>query len=240
MLEYLCFNSLKEDEMAEFQSLLSSLKKLNDSEDYRFWSIDFLGRFTVKALSAHQKTASPMDKHLFTAIWKSSSQQRINVLIWIMVFESLDSSETLQRKSPNKCLLPLICPLCIKANEDLLHLSMPCSFSSFWWGRIFSLFNFDLSFLWIPKCKCASATGGPSLSKKSCLIRENLSKALLTVLWFECNQLIFHDKERPRAEIVCSVEHSAAAWCSLNKEFESYSIQEICLNWTASLSQPAF
>ena len=68
MLEYLCFNSLKEDEMAEFQSLLSSLKKLNDSEDYRFWSIDFLGRFTVKALSAHLKTASPMDKHLFTAI----------------------------------------------------------------------------------------------------------------------------------------------------------------------------
>ena len=66
-----------------------------------------------------------------------------------------------------------------------------------------------------------------------------MSKALLTEIWFERNQQIFHDKESPRTEIVCSAERNAAAWCSLNKEFENYCIQDICLNWDVFLSQPA-
>ena len=31
-----------------------------------------------------------------------------------------------------------------------------------------------------------------------------------------------------------SVACNASAWCSLNKEFEAYSIQEISLNWIVS------
>ena len=48
-----------------------------------------------------------MDKRLFSAIWKTGSPQRINILIWIMVFGSPNSSEILQKKAPNKKPLPL-------------------------------------------------------------------------------------------------------------------------------------
>ena len=129
-----------------------------------------------------------MNKCLLTALWKSSSPQRINILIWIMVFGSFNSSEILQKKSPNKCLLPLTCPLCMKANEEILHLFMTCPFSSFCWGRIFSLFNFDWVIDRSLSANVFQIPTGPSLPKKSRLIWENLSKALLADLWFECNQ----------------------------------------------------
>ena len=41
------------------------------------------------------------------------------------------------------------------------------------------------------------------------------------------------------SNIMHSVDLNAAVWCSLNKEFENYSIQDICLNSTAFPSQPA-
>ena len=80
---------------------------------------------------------------------------------------------------------------------------------------------------------------GSILPKKPCTIWENLSKALLTGLWFERNQRIFHDKARLKAEIMRAVDLNAAAWRSLKKEFVNYSIQDICLNWDAFLTQPA-
>ncbi|KAA0068192.1 mediator of RNA polymerase II transcription subunit 8 isoform X2 [Cucumis melo var. makuwa] len=99
-------------------------------------------------------------------------------------------ADILQKKAPNKCLLPSVCPLCQKLPE------------------------------------------GPPLPKKPRLIWLNLSKALLSELWFERNQHIFHGKEKPRLEILLSAKQNAVvAWCSLNKEFGDYSIQNICLNW---------
>ena len=51
---------MKDDEIVDFQSLLSLLssEKVVNSDDYRLWSIDSQGRFFIKSLSAHLKSAS--------------------------------------------------------------------------------------------------------------------------------------------------------------------------------------
>ena len=71
---------------------------------------------------------------------------------------------------------------------------------------------------------------------KNFIIWENLSKALLSELWFE---RIFLDKASPRVEIMRVADLNAVAWCSLKKEFVNYSIKDIHLNWATFLSQPA-
>ena len=151
-----------------------------------------------------------------------------------MLFGSLNSADILQKKSPNKCLLPSGCPFCLKANETLLHLFLLCPFSSLCWSRLFSILNIAWVFDGSLSSSILQLLEGPSLPKKSRLIWLNLSKALLAELWFERNQWIFLDKERPRPEIFPSTKRNAAAWCSLNKEFGNYSIQDICLNWAVS------
>ena len=180
-----------------------------------------------------------MDKRLFSAIWKTGSPRRINILIWIMVFGSLNSSEILQKKAPKKCLSPSICPLCLKASENLSHIFLNCLVSSFCWVRIFSLFNLSWVFDVSLSASVVQILSGPRLPKKSSIIWDNLSKALLSEVWFERNQRIFLDKARPRAEIMLAAELKAASWCSLKKEFAHFSIQDIYLNWAAFLSHPA-
>ena len=77
---------------------------------------------------------------------------------------------------------------------------------------------------------------GQILPKKSRIIWVNLLKALLSELWFERNQHIFHDKARERAEIMRAVDLNATTRCSL-KKFPNYSIQDIYLNWNAFHNQ---
>ena len=115
----------------------------------------FHGRFSVKSLSSHLKTAYPMNKRLFSAIWKSGSPRRTNILIWIMIFESLNSSEILQKKSPNKYLSPSICPLCLKASETLRHIFL-----------IYPISSFSLDFWSLSKRKCGSSAVGSDFTQK--------------------------------------------------------------------------
>ena len=121
----------------------SQLKKMVNSDDYRSWSIDPHGRFTIKSLLAHLKLPPQWINIFLQQFWKSGSPRRINILIWITVCGSLNSSEILQKKSPNKYLSSLICSLCLKASENLPHVFLNCLVSSFCCVRIFSLFNFD-------------------------------------------------------------------------------------------------
>ena len=91
-----------------------------------------------------------MDKKLFKAPWKSNCPQRVNILMWIILFGSLNCAEILQKKSPSRCLQPSVCPLCMNVNESLLHLFLLCFFSSVCWNSFFSIFDiawvFEASF----------------------------------------------------------------------------------------------
>ena len=106
---------LKNEEIQEFQFLfLLSSKRVAELEDRRVWYSNSLGHFSVKSLSTHLSPSSPLEKACYKALWKSSSPRRINILVWIMAFRLLNSSMIMQRKLPNKCLLPSVCPLCLR------------------------------------------------------------------------------------------------------------------------------
>ena len=108
-----------------------------------FYIISFL--FSVKSLSKHLSPTSPLEKDYFKAPWKTSSPRRINVLVWIMAVGSLNCSETMQRKLPNTCSLPSVCPLCLENSDLLIHFSIFCPFSPNCWFSIFSM----LKLVWV-------------------------------------------------------------------------------------------
>ena len=72
---------------------------------------------------------------------------------------------------------------------------------------------------------------GHILKKKQHFLWENMVKALLAYLWYQRNQRTFHDKEMRWIDRFESATRNASAWCSLNKDFEAYSIQEISLSF---------
>lgn len=69
--------------------------------------------FPVQSLVTHLSRASPLDINLKKALWSSSSPQRVNISVWIMLFGHLNCASVLQRKMLQHCLSPSICPLCL-------------------------------------------------------------------------------------------------------------------------------
>ena len=116
----------------------------------RVWSLESSGHFSVKSLSKHLSPSSPLEKDYFKALRKTNSPRRINILVWIMAVGSLNCSKTIQRKLPNTCLLPSLCPLCLENSDLLIHFFIFCPFSPNCWFSIFSMLKsvrvFDGSF----------------------------------------------------------------------------------------------
>ena len=108
-----------------------------------------------------------------------------------------------------------------------------CSYSSKYWNIIFSVFKVVWVFDGSLSSNVFQLLRRPLLPKTPNLIWVNTAKALLAKIWFERNQRTFHDKERGWFDIVDTSKRNTATCCSLNAEFKDYSIQDICLNWTA-------
>lgn len=63
---------------------------------------------------------------------------------------------------------------------------------------------------------------GPKFKKSPNLLWTNAMKALLTDLWFERNQRVFHDKETLWFSCLESARLNVSSWCSLSKIFTDY------------------
>lgn len=86
-------------------------KKVAAFLDSRSWSLE------LKYLPA----SSPMNKEFYAAIQKSKCPKHINILIRVMIIDSLNCSKVLQRTKPSHCISPLVCPLCSE-NSDVLQI----------------------------------------------------------------------------------------------------------------------
>lgn len=156
---------------------------------------------------------------LMKALWKSKSPWRVNITIWIMLFGLLNCSLVLQRKLPSHCLSPNMCAFCKADWEDLQHLFFNCCYAGKCWQRLFACFNISWVFGKDFRDNVLHVLMGPKLKASPKLLWNNAFKALLADLWFERNQMVFHDKETPwfsRFEIVWL---NASSWCSFSKAF---------------------
>lgn len=209
---------------------------MNNARDRRVWSPEANGNFLVKSLVTHLQPASPFEGRLQQALWKTKSPKRVNITSWIMLFGQLNCSSVLQKKLPLDTLSPSICPRCKPNEEELQHLFFECRYAEKCWFSLFDCFKVN----WVVgknfRDNVLQLLMGPKFKKKSKLLCPNVVKALLTNLWFERNQRVFHDKETPWIRCLESARLNASSWCSLSKAFVDYSIQEISLNWQALMS----
>lgn len=61
-------------------------------------------------------------------------------------------------------------------------------------------------------------------------------KAVISKVWFECNQRIFKDKFKSWNEQYELSKFQDSYWCSLSKIFGNYYIFYICYNWDPLIS----
>lgn len=226
---------LKEEELVEFLSLSSSVtnKKVTLQPDKRIWALEGNGSLSINSLTTHLSVASPIDVKLVKGLWKSKCPRRVNILIWTMLFGSLNCPTTIQRKLPYHCLSPHMCVLCRQDQEDIQHLFFGCSYASSCWSRLFGFFNFSWTMGSDFKSNVLQVLLGPRLNKEPKLLWINAVKALLSEIWFEGNQRVFNDKASNWEDQFEQARVNASSWCTLSKAFKDYSIQEFVLNWRA-------
>ena len=217
---------LNDEEILDFQALLSQISSSQPASfpDQRFWSLENSGSFLVKSLVKHLSTSSPLESSLYKRLWKSNSPRRINISIWIMLCGNLNCASVLQRKLSSYALSPHACPLCVNNMENIQHLLLDCVFASKCWFCLLQAFNFCWVFYHVFKNNLLQILAGPDLKKKTAeLLWANAVKALLTEIWFERNQRVFHDKSSTWLERYNSAVLNASSWCSLTKYFQDYS-----------------
>lgn len=93
--------------------------------------------FSVKSFR-HLASSSPLDSKLHKNLWKTKCPRRINIIIWVMIFGSLNCSQTLQRKPPNHYLLPSICPVYEEQRRQPAYLLW---LSILIWRTLFAMFK---------------------------------------------------------------------------------------------------
>lgn len=139
----------------------------------------------VKFLFKQLATAGVMDKDVYNGLWKSYSYspKRINVLIWVMIHESLNCSSTSQKvviSLPFPFNLPFVYDCRWRSSAFflwMLLLFFAC------WKRLLSIFHLHWVFGASFKENVLQAFSGPSLKPKSHLLWINVVKALLA--WTE-------------------------------------------------------
>lgn len=125
--------------MLDFQNLQLLLegKRIVERQDCRSGSLHASGVSLVKSLFRQLNSSSPMDSKLHKNLWHTSCPRKINIIISVMIFGSLNCSQTLQRKLPTHSLspsiCPLFCPLCMQNSEDNQHLFFDCQYSLEMW-----------------------------------------------------------------------------------------------------------
>lgn len=104
---------LEEEEIVDFMNLMVAItnKKVVEGTDKRIWSLESSGVFLVKSLVKHLSLTSPVDHVLEKGLWYTKSPRRINIMVWLMIFVSLNCVAVLQKKLLSHSLSPYICPL---------------------------------------------------------------------------------------------------------------------------------
>lgn len=113
-------------------------REIVNLDDSKSWSIEAVRKFLVKFLWA-ALAASPVSKALFSPLWKSNCPKKIDILMWIMINSSLNTTNVMQRKLSSFLL-------CGSSSESLNHSLFNCSMLSLA-GNIFLEVSTFLGFL---------------------------------------------------------------------------------------------
>lgn len=158
----------------------------------------------------------------------------MKVFLWSLAFRSLNTDDKLQRKFRRWALSPSGCRLCLKKEENLDHLFLPCEFAHQSWGwmarrvavhfclpqRIDDLLMEGLN---------AWNLGGKAKVIGNCAFRANLWH-----IWLERNARSFEDKSLKLDSFCNYVQNTSSWWIFLHKKFFcNYNLLMIVKDWKA-------
>ena len=196
------------------------------------------GVFSVKSLSRHLASASPLDPQLANCLRKSKRPRRVNITIYALLFGSLNFNSVMPKKLPTHYISLHIGPFCLRSHEDLQHIFFEYIYAAKCQSKLFLIFNISWSLDKVCKNNIRQLLTDRIMGKIASLIWCNAVKAILAEIWFKRNQRVFHNKSSSCQNRYELARLNASSWCSLSKQFNDYSLQDIVLNWQAFILPP--
>lgn len=118
--------------------------------DFPLWKLSSDGSFSITSIkrSIHisdQRGMDISDPNILQNLWKSCVPRKCKIFIWSLLHECINTTENLQKRLPNWNLNPNKCTLCRKAEENINHLFISCSFAKSIWEKIWLLLRININ-----------------------------------------------------------------------------------------------
>ena len=127
---------------------MQAIKRISIStgslSDRWVWIKSVDGEFSVKSIYWNTRSKLEVGAHdsLRNNIWKSHLHERLKMLLWRIASNLLPTKDNLQRFITGEDKL---CPLCMAANESVVHLFLQCTIAkALWFGNSWGVISESL------------------------------------------------------------------------------------------------
>lgn len=193
------------------------------------------GKFSCKSLSEALSFATSSKDPLYSIIWAGHSPKKVNFFMWELSYNSINTYDKLQHRTPWMSLSPNCCTICLRNSKIAPHIFNHCLFANIFWEFITESFNWSaprphdihdlLSFYLV---------GHPFRNEKKTLW-ECFIRAFLWNLWLERNARIFKEKSQSIQSFLEHTTFTALTWCKLSSPFCNYNLNTLMYQWRCFL-----
>ena len=153
--------------------------------------------------------------------------------MWSLFYESINTTDVLQKRLPNTYLQPNRCVLCKSVAEGLNHIFTSCHLTKSLCDKLIR--HIDVQFdTRNAKSLCLSLGAMKQTNKKN-VICLNAGVALLWTIWLERNSRLFRYVEKSLVNMWEDIGTLVGMWSSRNSMFKDYNQTTISLNYKALL-----
>lgn len=129
--------------------ILTPFRLWESIEDRRFW-LGVEEDFSIKSPVAElPPTALLTLIPFFEAVWKSPTPSKVQFFALLVAKKRVNTIDRIQNLNLHSSLLPNMCSLCLRANEDAEHYSSGVGAASRVWGWLFSKLNLDFCSVYV-------------------------------------------------------------------------------------------
>ncbi|XP_026385164.1 uncharacterized protein LOC113280800 [Papaver somniferum] len=224
---------LSNTEVVEFATLLTIIgdnpPTQDDLTDTRRCKLNHTGVFTVKSLYAKLVAEDGVNHFPYLFIWKTAIPPKINILMWCLIHDKLNTIDILQHKGMD---LHNSCVLCGIGVESQDHLFLHCKIAYKIWSSI--LLNAGWSWVLPGSMRIlAESWHHNHFSRTWNYIWDLIPAAVVNTIWNERNCRRFEEQYiyKTDYDLVLSVKSSILVWAAATgtQDFMSSQIQ----NWNS-------
>ena len=221
---------MNDKEFNELESLLPLLNPilLSNALDIRIWTLESFGTFSCKSYCQFLTSSPNKERFLLDKlIWKSKSPSKVKAFIWIVVFNQINTNDTLQKRRPLITLSPNICIMRgLDSKSGALHFSYCPTVRSIW-IRLLGISGE----LWVCPMDLRkflhTKFRGFGSRKEAKILWQSSIFAVLWCIWLERIARIFNDSFSTIDFVWDKIAFLASFWCSTHGLFNSVPLADI-------------